>query len=129
MRPSRANLQPAFSLPVLDASADSLTRNYWMQFMHELRRQSGPSPEARIQKAIVATAQYTRSTPEAVARVLVENGLCVQRDYFPSAFVTQLETRRTCPKWDVKAVTSRQRALLDFWDRHPTDYKQALHCH
>lgn len=129
MRQSQASPPPAFSLPVLDAGADTLARHFWSQFMHEFQRQPDVNPELRIQTAIEATAQRTRSTPEAVARTLVESGLCAARKSFPEAFVAQIESRRSRPKWDLAAITPRQRELLDFWGRNPMDYKPARRFH
>lgn len=83
------------------------------------------NPGQRILAAISATALRTRSTPEAVARTLVESGLTAERSSFPKAFVAQIETRRSSPKWDIDAITPRQRELLDFWNRVPMDYKPA----
>lgn len=129
MRQSQASQQPAFSLPILDAAADTLARHFWSQFMHEFQRQPDINPGTRIFAAICATAQRTRSTPEAVARTLVESGLCAGRDSFPKAFVAQIEARRARPKWDIGAITQRQRELLDFWTRPSMDYKPARRFH
>lgn len=129
MRQSQASPTPAFSLPVLDAAADTLAQHFWSQFMHEFQRQREMNPETRILAAISATAQRTRSTPEAVARTLVESGLCAGRSSFPEAFVAQLESRRARPKWDIDAITLRQRELLDFWSRPSMDYIPARRFH
>jgi hypothetical protein len=129
MRQSQASQPPAFSLPVLAVQADTLTQHFWSQFMHEFQRQRDTHPEARILAAISATAQRTRSTPEAVARTLVESGLCAGRACFPKAFVLQIESRRMRPKWDIGAITPRQRELLDFWSRPSMDYIPARRFH
>lgn len=129
MRQSQASPLPTFSLPVLDAAADTLARHFWSQFMHEFQRQPDMNPGQRILAAISATALRTRSTLEAVARTLVESGLTAERSSFPKAFVAQIETRRSRPKWDIDAITPRQRELLDFWNRVPMDYKPARRFH
>ncbi|MEZ0259875.1 MAG: hypothetical protein ACAH80_02635 [Alphaproteobacteria bacterium] len=134
MRQSQASQPPAFSLPILEVQADTLTQHFWSQFMHEFQRQRDINPEARILAAISATALRTRSTPEAVARTLVESGLCASRASFPKAFVVQIESRCLRPKWDIGAITLRQRELLDFWNRSSmsyssTDYKPARRFH
>lgn len=123
--------QEAYALPALTSGADTLTRHFLMQFMHEFQRQRQTNAGLRIYKAIESTAGKTGSSPEAVARALVETGLRAERHSFPEKFITLVESSALTPRWNISALTSHQRELLDFWRTVPavSDYKRVRRYH
>ncbi|TAL34847.1 MAG: hypothetical protein EPN97_08275 [Alphaproteobacteria bacterium] len=117
------------SLPALSGNADTLTRHFLTQFMHELQRQRGKDAYFRIYAAIESTAAKTGTPPEVVARALVESGLRAARESFPGKFVAAVEKRGTEPKWNIAAATEQQRELLEFWNADVTDYRRERRFH
>ncbi|HYD17170.1 MAG TPA: hypothetical protein VEF76_01660 [Patescibacteria group bacterium] len=124
--------QQPYALPHAVPQADTLTKHFLMQFMHEFQRQKAPVAEARIYAAIEQTAGKTGSAPEVVARALVESGLRAPRDSFPHKFVQNVEHSAVQPKWTPKAATEQQRELVHFWwsqDNATTGYKRGYRFH
>ncbi|MEZ0223648.1 MAG: hypothetical protein ACAH83_03780 [Alphaproteobacteria bacterium] len=117
------------SLPTLTGNADTLTRHFLTQFMHEFQRQRGKDTYFRIYAAIESTAAKTGSPPEAVARALVESGLRATRESFPGKFVAAVEKNSTAPKWNISATTEQQRELLSYWNAGVTDYRRERRYH
>ncbi len=107
--------QQPYALPAIPPQADTLTRHYLMQFMHEFQRQKMGDAHLRIYTAIEQTAGKTGSAPEVVARALVESGLRAARDSFPHKFVQTVEHNAVTPRWNVQSATQQQRELLNFW--------------
>ena len=118
-----------FSLPALNGNADTLTRHFLTQFLHEFRCQRGKDSYYRIYAAIESTAKKTGSAPELVARSLVESGLRAARESFPGKFVETVEKKSQEPHWNISAMTQQQRALLEFWNTPVTDYRRARRFH
>jgi len=119
----------AFLLPSLPATADTLTRHFYTQFMHEF--QSGRETDSyfRIYTAIEKTAAKTGNAPEVVARALVESGLRAAKESFPGKFVATIEGGRKAPRWNIAAMTPQQRELISFWSQNLTGYKQGRRYH
>jgi hypothetical protein len=118
------------SLPALSGDADTLTRHFLTQFMHEFQRQRGKDTYFRIYAAIESTAAKTGTPPEVVARALVESGLRAARESFPGKFVATVEKRSTEPRWNIGAATEQQRELLDFWNAGSApDYRRERRYH
>lgn len=117
------------SLPALTGNADTLTRHFLTQFMHEFQRQRGKDTYFRIYAAIESTAARTGSPPEAVARALVESGLRAARESFPRKFVAAVEKGGAAPKWNIASTTEQQRELLSYWNAGVTDYRRERRCH
>jgi len=118
-----------FSLPTLPRKADTLTRHFLIQFMHEFQSQRGKDPHFRIYAAIESTAAKTGAPPETVARALVESGLRAARESFPGKFVAAVEKGGAAPKWNLASTTEQQRELLSFWNASVTDYRRARRYH
>lgn len=118
-----------FSLPALTGNADTLTRHFLTQFMHEFQRQRGKDTYFRIYSAIENTAAKTGSPPEVVARALVESGLRATRESFPGKFVATVEKNGASPKWNMTAATEQQRELLSFWNAGVPDYRRERRYH
>ncbi len=113
-----------FSLPALNTNADTLTRHFLTQFLHEFQRQRGRDTYFRIYAAIENTAAKTGSPPEIVARALVESGLRAAKESFPGKFVATLENSCHAPKWNLASTTEQQRELLSFWNAGVSDYRR-----
>lgn len=112
---TKPHKQDTYALPSLTAQADTLTRHFLMQFMHEFQKQREANTGLRIYKAIESTAGKTGNSPEVVARALVETGLRAERHSFPEKFITLVESNALTPRWNIGAITPHQRELLDFW--------------
>jgi hypothetical protein len=106
----------SYALPALNSNADTLTRHFLTQFLHEFQSQRGPDTYFRIYTAIEKTAAKTGSPPEIVARCLVESGLRAARESFPGKFVASVEKNALAPKWNLNSTTEQQRELLSFWN-------------
>jgi hypothetical protein len=118
-----------FSLPALTGNADTLTRHFLTQFLHEFQRQRGRDTYFRIYAAIENTAAKTGSAPEVVARALVESGLRASRESFPGKFVAAVERNETTPRWNIVSMTEQQRELLNFWNAGVPDYRRERRYH
>ena len=118
-----------FALPALQGDADTLTRHFLSQFLHEFQRQRGKDTYFRIYTAIENTAAKTGSPPEVVARALVESGLRAAKESFPGKFVANVEKGSHAPKWNIVSTTEQQRELLSFWNAGVTDYRRERHYH
>ena len=119
----------SFSLPALHGNADTLTRHFLTQFLHEFQSQRGTDTYFRIYTAIEKTANKTGSPPEIVARALVESGLRAAKESFPGKFVAQVEKNNNSPKWNLTSTTEQQRELLEFWNAGVTDYRRERRYH
>jgi hypothetical protein len=119
----------SFSLPALNGNADTLTKHFLTQFLHEFQRQRGRDHYYRIYAAIENTAAKTGNAPEVVARSLVESGLRAARESFPGKFVETVERNARAPRWNILSMTAQQRDLLNFWNTPATDYRQARRYH
>jgi hypothetical protein len=113
-----------FALPALPANADTLTRHFLTQFLHEFQKQRSTDTYFRIYTAIENTAAKTGSPPEIVARCLVESGLRAARESFPGKFVAAVEKNRHVPTWNLTSATEQQRELLSYWNAGVSDYRR-----
>lgn len=104
---------------------DTLTRHFHSQFMHEFHALRRKDAHYRIFLAIENTAKKTGHTFDAVAKVLVENGLRADREAFTGEFIDTLkgsgkQKRGLPPVWAINSMTTAQRELVAFWEKMPT---------
>ncbi|MBI1214901.1 MAG: hypothetical protein GC185_03665 [Alphaproteobacteria bacterium] len=107
--------QEDFSLPVLAATADTLTRHFHAEFMHAFQSRRESDTQQRVYHAIVLTGQKTGAPPETVAKTLVDSGLRAGKESFPQAFVSAIENSKPAPSWNIAGLTPQQAELVAQW--------------
>jgi hypothetical protein len=109
-------MTPLYTMPV-PPQASHPDHDYYQAFVHVMNRL--PHTMAigiKLRTAIENTAEFMRTSPAHVARLLVDYGLRAPRQAFPASFLDYVDATRT-PRHAVQraAMDSDVIELKDFW--------------
>lgn len=110
------SIQPrSYNLPAVPEKGSALELHFCKTFLHQFSTLRGRDDNHRIYTAIEKTAALSGHAPEAVAKVLVEQGLRAARESFPEGFISAIESGARLPHWAAPVSRENHRDLLGFW--------------
>lgn len=109
-------MTPLYTMPV-PPHASHPDHDYYQAFVHVMNRLPHTMAiGAKLRTAIENTAEFMRTSPAHVARLLVDYGLRAPRQAFPASFLDYVDATRTPRHAVTRAVMDSDVVeLKDFW--------------